>query len=65
MPLDPECVGRAPVPTDHHKTFSTSPSSRIRNPSTPCWIGDSPVVIEVSAAAVVDGATVVIGPPTN
>ena len=29
----------------------------------PCWAGASPVAIDVSAVAVVDGATVVIAPP--
>ena len=35
----------------------------MRNPTTPCWAGAMPVAIEVSAAAVVDGMTLVIGPP--
>ena len=48
---------------DQRSTFSTSPTTSIRYPSTPCWAGVSPVQIEVSAVAVVDGTTVVIAPP--
>ena len=36
----------------------------MRNPTTPCWAGAIPVASEVRAAAVVDGLTVVTGPPS-
>ncbi len=42
----------------------TSPSSATRYPTTPCSAGVRPVTSEVSAQAVVLGATEVIGEPT-
>ena len=54
--------GREPVVVQR-STFSTSPSTNIRYPSTPCCAGARPVQIDVSAVAVVDGTTVVILPP--
>src|SRR5918995_1220538 len=39
--------------------------TRIRKPTRPCCDGASPVASDVSALAVVDGATVVIGPPSS
>ena len=48
----------------HESTLSTPSSTRIRNPTTPCWEGARPVESDVSAAAVVDGTTVVMGPPS-
>ena len=37
----------------------------MRYPSSPCSPGDKPVVSEVNAVAVVDGATVVMKEPSN
>ena len=55
--LHPERVRRAGRwSTVQRRTLSTAPSTRMRKPRIPCWIGASPVVIEVSAEAVVDGA---------
>ena len=46
-------------------TLSTLRSWRIRKPVIPWRDGGSPVVIDVRAAGVVDGTTVVIGPPVQ
>jgi hypothetical protein len=45
--------------------LSTLRSWRIRKPVIPWRAGGSPVVIEVRAAGVVDGTTVVTGPPVQ
>ncbi len=55
--------GGCPCDVCHLKTFRTPPAKSIRYPITPCRAGESPVVIEVRAVAVVEGATVVIVPP--
>jgi hypothetical protein len=52
-------------PVDHLKEFKIPPSTGIRYPTIPCSPGGTPVVIEVKAAAVVLGATVVIEFPEN
>ena len=57
--------GRRPFDACHDNTLRTIWSTRIRNPMTPCSAGGRPVVIDVKALAVVDGATVVIGPPVS
>ena len=57
--------GGRPSSTVQRSELSTRPSTRIRYPRIPCWPGGSPVVIEVSALAVVDGATVVTALPVS
>ncbi len=57
--------GRLPSAICQRITLSTPDSWRIRKPVIPCRDGGRPVVIEVSAAGVVDGTTVVIGPPAK
>src|SRR3546814_12559470 len=47
----------SPAGVLQRRTFRTSPWTTIRYPTTPCSPGGSPVVIDVSAVAVVDGAT--------
>ena len=63
--LHAERIGRTALVDGPRRTLSTAPSTRIRNPRMPCWIGARPVVIDVSADAVVDGAMVVMAPPGN
>ena len=54
----------SPEAVRHCSTFITSPVSTLsRYPTTPWAAGGSPVVMEVSAVAVVVGATEVIAPP--
>ena len=54
----------SPTGVVQRKMFSTSWSTATRYPITPCSPGDRPVAMLVSAVAVVDGETLVIGPPT-
>ena len=53
----------SPPPAVHLRQFSTPAAVRTRYPTTPCSPGEVPVVIEVSAVAVVLGATVVMHSP--
>ena len=57
--------GRLPSACCQRMAFRTVPSSRIRNPVIPWRDGGRPVAIDVSATGVVDGTTVVIGPPVS
>ena len=57
--------GRLPFSCCQRIAFSTRASTRMRKPVMPWRAGGSPVVIDVSAAGVVDGTTVVIGPPSS
>ena len=57
--------GRLPSACCQRMTLSTECSTLTRKPVIPCREGGVPVVIDVSAAGVVDGTTVVIGPPTQ
>ena len=56
---------RSPPTLVQRSTLSTSPDSSMRYPSSPCSAGVSPVAIELSAVAVVVGATVVIAWPSS
>ncbi len=49
----------------HDSTLRIPPSARIRKPRSPCSLGGKPVVIDVSAAAVVDGTTDVTAVPSS
>ena len=62
----------SPSPVDQRRALRTSPwggppdpPTAIRYPTTPCSPGGRPVEMDVRAAAVVLGATVVIGPPAR
>ena len=55
----------SPSGVAQRSTLSTSPSIDIRYPTTPCSPGGRPLAIEVRAVEVVDGATVLIGPPSS
>ena len=64
MPLHAERIGRAALVDGPAQDVEHGAVDSIRKPSTPCWIGARPVVIDVSADAVVDGAMVVIRRPS-
>jgi hypothetical protein len=53
----------SPAAVVQRRTLRTSPCTAIRYPTMPCSPGGIPVVSEVSAVEVVEGATVVIARP--